>query len=48
VLALDGEARLLTGAGDVVLRRGESCVVPDAAGSLTVDGVAHVVCAWVP
>ncbi|WP_240930596.1 mannose-6-phosphate isomerase, class I [Isoptericola sp. BMS4] len=48
VLALDGEARLLTAAGDVTLRRGESCVVPDAAGALTVDGTAHVVCAWVP
>ncbi|WP_229737929.1 mannose-6-phosphate isomerase, class I [Isoptericola cucumis] len=48
VLALDGEARLLTTAGDVTLRRGESCLVPDAAGPLTVDGGAHVVCAWVP
>ncbi|WP_344244983.1 mannose-6-phosphate isomerase, class I [Isoptericola hypogeus] len=48
VLALDGEARLLTGGGELTLRRGESCLVPDAAGSLTVDGTAHLVCAWVP
>ncbi|SKC36015.1 mannose-6-phosphate isomerase, class I [Krasilnikoviella flava] len=48
VLALDGEARLLTNAGRLLLRRGESCFVPDAAGPLTVDGSAHVVCAWVP
>ncbi|MFC8600716.1 mannose-6-phosphate isomerase, class I, partial [Isoptericola sp. NPDC057191] len=48
VLALDGEACLLTGAGELRLRRGGSCFVPDAAGPLTVDGAAHVVCAWVP
>jgi len=48
VLALDGAARLLTDSGELVLRRGESCVVPDAAGRLTVGGAAHVVCAWVP
>jgi len=48
VLALDGDARLLTGSGQLELRRGESCFVPDSAGPLTVDGAAHVVCAWVP
>ncbi|MCA5892753.1 mannose-6-phosphate isomerase, class I [Isoptericola sp. NEAU-Y5] len=48
VLVLDGEARLLTSTGDVVLRRGESCFVPHAAGSVTVDGAAHLVCAWTP
>jgi len=48
VLALDGSARLLTGSGEATLRRGESCLVPDAAGPLTADGEAHLVCAWVP
>ncbi|MCK9795002.1 mannose-6-phosphate isomerase, class I [Isoptericola sp. 4D.3] len=48
VLALDGDARLLTGSGELALRRGESCFVPDSAGPVTVDGAAHVVCAWVP
>ncbi|MEL7976900.1 mannose-6-phosphate isomerase, class I [Isoptericola sp. F-RaC21] len=48
VRALDGDARLLTAAGELALGRGESCFVPDAAGPLAVDGAAHVVCAWVP
>ncbi|MFE6971739.1 mannose-6-phosphate isomerase, class I [Isoptericola sp. NPDC057653] len=48
VLALDGDATVLTGSGELRLRRGESCFVPDSAGPLTVDGAAHVVCAWVP
>ncbi|WP_277209707.1 mannose-6-phosphate isomerase, class I [Isoptericola croceus] len=48
VLVLDGSVRLLTATGEVDLRRGESCLVPDAAGPVTADGAAHLVCAWVP
>jgi mannose-6-phosphate isomerase len=48
VLALDGTAQVRTGAGSVDLRRGESCLVPHAAGATTVAGDGHLVCAWVP
>ncbi|WP_407316912.1 mannose-6-phosphate isomerase, class I [Isoptericola halotolerans] len=48
VLVLDGAVRLLTATGEVELRRGESCLVPDAAGPVSADGSAHLVCAWVP
>ncbi|WP_278237527.1 mannose-6-phosphate isomerase, class I [Isoptericola sp. AK164] len=48
VLALDGELQLLTGAGTTSLRRGQSCLVPDAAGQVTADGDGRLVCAWVP
>ncbi|NOV97563.1 mannose-6-phosphate isomerase, class I [Isoptericola halotolerans] len=48
VLVLDGAVRLLTESGETELRRGESCLVPDAAGPVTADGAAHLVCAWVP
>lgn len=48
VLALDGAVRLVAESGETELHRGESCLVPDAAGPVTADGAGHLVCAWVP
>jgi mannose-6-phosphate isomerase len=49
VLVLEGSVRLLTAHGGTVeLGRGASCLVPHAAGAVTADGDAHLVCAWVP
>ncbi|WP_370375601.1 mannose-6-phosphate isomerase, class I [Isoptericola sp. 178] len=48
VLVLDGDVRLLTQAGTTPLRRGQSCLVPDAAGAVTADGDGRLACAWVP